>query len=261
LSDEITYELASGVATLTLNRPDKLNAWTPAMEVLLRQLLGRAAEDPAVRVIVITGAGKAFCAGADLSGPRTKREPPPADAPTGDFEQRYSYLLGIPKPIIAAINGAAAGVGLAIALFADLRYIADSAKINTAFARRGLIAEHGTSWLLPRLVGPTNALELLLTGKAISAQRAGEIGLGTVLPSEGFAEAVREVAVELATWSSPRAMAVIKRQVWTDLSRPLGEAVVIADREQFACFGSDDLKEGIASFMEKRTPQFKGIGQ
>ncbi|WIW89452.1 enoyl-CoA hydratase-related protein [Sphingobium sp. V4] len=261
MAGEILFDLTDKIATITLNRPDKLNAWTPSMEELLREFIDLAARTAEAHVIVLTGAGKAFCAGADLSGPRSKREPPPADAPTGDFEQRYSYLLGVPKPIIAAINGAAAGVGLAIALYADLRFICEGSKINTAFVRRGLIAEHGTSWLLPRLVGTMNAMDLLLTGKAIDAQRACEIGLGYLLPAERFQEAVRERAEELATWSSPRAMAVIKRQIYEDLSRPLGQAVVNADREQFKCFGSDDLQEGISSFLEKRPPRFRGIGQ
>lgn len=261
MTEEMLYAVDGGVATITFNRPEKLNSWTPGMEQQLREMTARAADDPAVRVIVLTGAGKGFCAGADLSGPRTKREPPPADAPRGDFEQRYSYLLGIPKPIIAAINGAAAGVGLAIALYCDLRYVATGAKINTAFVRRGLIAEHGTSWLLPRLIGTMNAMELLLMGQAISAERAGEIGLARVLPAEGFAAEVDRIARELATWSSPRAMSVIKRQVYGDWSRPLGEAIVIADIEQFECLGSDDLREGISSFLEKRTPNFKGIGK
>lgn len=261
MPDEMLYDVANGVATVTFNRPEKLNSWTPGMEEQLRELTARAADDRDVKVIILTGAGRGFCAGADLSGPRTKRQPPPADAPRGDFEQRYSYLLGIPKPIIAAINGAAAGVGLAIALYCDLRYVAAGAKINTAFVRRGLIAEHGTSWLLPRLVGTMNAMELLLTGEAITAERAGEIGLARLLPAEGFGEEVSRIAQELATWSSPRAMSVIKRQVYGDWSHPLGEAVVIADREQFKCLESDDLREGINSFLEKRKPNFVGIGK
>lgn len=261
MSEEMLYAVENGVATITFNRPEKLNSWTPGMEQQLRELTRRAADDAKVRVIVLTGAGKGFCAGADLSGPRTKREHPPADAPRGDFEQRYSYLLGIPKPIIAAINGAAAGVGLAIALYCDLRYVAAGAKINTAFVRRGLIAEHGSSWLLPRLVGTMNAMEMLLTGQAISAERAGEIGLARVLPADNFLAEVGKIASELATWSSPRAMSVIKRQVYSGWSRPLGEAVVIADIEQFKCLDSDDLREGISSFLEKRTPNFTGIGK
>lgn len=260
MSEEMLYAVDGGIATITFDRPEKLNSWTAGMEQQLRALTARAAKDRAVRVIVLTGAGKAFCAGADLSGPRTKRTHPAADAPRGDFEQRYSYLLGIPKPIIAAINGAAAGVGLAIALYCDLRYVAASAKINTAFVRRGLIAEHGTSWLLPRLVGTMNAMELLLTGEAIPATRAAELGLARLLPDDGFIDEISRIARELATWSSPRAMSIIKRQVYADWSRPLGEAVAAADIEQFLCQDSDDLLEGISSFMEKRKPNFQGIG-
>jgi enoyl-CoA hydratase/carnithine racemase len=181
------------------------------------------------------------------------------DAPRGDLDQRYSYLLGIPKPIIAAINGPAVGVGLCLALYADLRYIAETAKVSAAFARRGLIAEHGSSWLLPRLIGVMNAMDLLLTGKSISAARAAEIGLAYLLPDGGFHDKVREIAVELATWSSPRSMSIIKSQVIEDLNKTLGDSVVRSDIEQFTCIGSTDLKEGIASFLEKRKPHFSGI--
>jgi enoyl-CoA hydratase/carnithine racemase len=257
--EQILYELSQGIATIKFNRPEKLNTWTASMEAGLRTMLAEASRDPEARVIVMTGAGRAFCAGADLSGERTQRLAPPDNAPRGDFEQRYSYMLAVPKPIIAAINGAMAGVGLCLALYSDLRYMAQSAKLNTAFARRGLIAEHGSSWLLPRLIGPMNAMELLLTGKTIDAQRAADMGLVNLLPDEGFLDRVLEVARELATFSSPRAMSIIKRQVIEDLSRPLGEAAVNADIEQFQCFATEDLKEGIASFLEKRPPNFKGL--
>lgn len=256
---QISYELSNAIVTITFNRPEKLNAWTPTMEAELREAITAASQDTDARVIVLTGAGRAFCAGADLSGERSKRLTPPENAPRGDFEQRYSYLLAVPKPIIAAINGAAAGVGLCLALYSDLRYMTQSAKINTAFARRGLIAEHGSSWLLGRLIGPMNTMELLLSGKPIDAHRAAAMGLVNVLPDEGFLDQVLGIARELATYSSPRSMSIIKRQVIEDLSRSLGEAVADANIEQFKCLETDDLREGIASFLEKRPPNFKGL--
>lgn len=258
-TDEILCSVDDGIATITLNRPDKLNTWTPGMEAGLRELLEQADDDPNVRVIILTGAGKAFCAGADLSGPRSKRLPPPDDAPLGDLEQRYSYIMAIRKPIIAAINGAAAGVGLALALYCDLRFIARGAKINSAFVRRGLIAEHGSSWLLSRLVGHMNAMELLLVGKPIDSARASVIGLANELPAENFLAAVRDIAADLTQNCSPQAMSVIKQQVIADFSRPLGEAVADSNLKQFQSLQTADFKEGVASFLEKRPPDFAGL--
>lgn len=258
-TDEILCSVEDGVATITFNRPHKLNTWTPTMEAGLRELLEQADDDPNVRVIILTGAGKAFCAGADLSGPRSKRLPPPDDAPLGDLEQRYSYLMAIRKPIIAAINGAAAGVGLVLTLYCDLRFIARGAKINTAFVRRGLIAEHGSSWLLPRLVGPMNAMELLLVGKPVDSAGVAAIGLANELPAEDFLSSVRNIAADLAHNCSPQAMSVIKQQVIADLSRPLGEAVADSNQKQFQALQTADFKEGVASFLEKRPPSFAGL--
>jgi len=251
----ILYAVEHGVCTITLNRPDKLNAWHAQMEADFRAAIERASEDDTVRAIVVTGAGHAFCAGADLSGagqtPREERVPSDED-----FEQRYSYLLRTPKPLIAAINGAAVGVGLCLTLFCDLRYAAAGAKLSTAFARRGLIAEHGSAWMLPRLIGHLNALDLLLTGRTIEASEAAAMGLVRALPADGFLDAVTAVARDLATHSSPRSMRVIKNQVHAGWRQTLAESVTAADREQIASFASDDFREGVRAFIEKRPPVF-----
>ena len=183
---EILYEVKDHVATITLNRPEKLNAWTQVMEQEVRAAMEAAAADGAVRTIVVTGAGRGFCAGADLdrmkasleSGKRgtLARHEAATDGITGievNYQQRFSYLLRVPKPIIAAINGPVAGIGLCFVLFTDLRYIAPSAKVTTAFARRGLIAEHGMSFMLPRLIGLMPALDLLYSARVDRRHRGG----------------------------------------------------------------------------------------
>jgi len=162
------------------------------------------------------------------------------------------------KPVIAAINGPVAGIGLCFALYCDIRLMADGAKLTTAFARRGLIAEHGISWMLPRLIGPMRALDLLLSARAVPASEVAKMGLVKLLPQEGFADAAHAAAVELAQLSSPRSMAVIKRQVYDALFQSLAQAAEVADLEMFKSFGSEDFREGVAHFVEKRPPAFTG---
>lgn len=267
---DILYAVRDGVATITLNRPDKLNAWTRAMAEQVRAAMHAADADAAVRAIVVTGAGRGFCAGADMGllgglaaegGKDSVNEDRPAsrgDSLAANYEPSFGYLMRLGKPIVAAINGPVAGIGLCFALYCDLRLIADGAKLTTAFARRGLIAEHGSSWLLPRLVGPMHALDLLLSARTVTAAEAAQMGLARLLPAEGFAEAAHEVAVELAQQSSPRSMAIIKRQVWDAQFQPLGEAVEIANLEMLKSFGSEDFREGVAHFVERRAPRFSG---
>ncbi len=253
---ELLYDAASPVATITLNRPDRLNAWTPAMEDQLRARLAEAAADPEVRAIVITGAGRGFCSGADLKAGGGARTPPAAGE--GDFDQRYSYLLGVPKLLVAAINGPAAGVGLCIALYCDLRYMADGAKLTTAFSRRGLIAEHGSAWMLPRLVGPMNALDLLVSGRAVETEEAARLGLVRPLPAAGFLDAVKARAAALVEGVSPRSLGVIKRQIYESFGQKLGEAVIASNAEQALSLQSADFLEGVAAFREGRAAVFPG---
>src|SRR5262249_45684111 len=230
---EITYDVKDRVATITLDRPDKLNAWTRVMEADVRRAMGEATRDEAVRVIVLTGAGRGFCAGADIGllsgiagGPEAVGAAPSADLPArapvppegsrrSDFRGPYVYFPAVPKPIIAALNGATAGLGLVIALSCDVRWASETAVFTTAFSRRGLIAEHGISWRLPRLVGLPGALDLLLSGRKVGAEEALRMGLvSRVLPATELAEGVRAYARELTELVSPRSMAVMKRQVW-----------------------------------------------
>ena len=276
---EIQYAVAERVATITLDRPDKLNAWTRVMEGEVRRAMVAAAGDQAVRVIVLTGAGRGFCAGADMSALQAVDDSdpdrrlaavatPPVDAPIpgrldvpDDFSLRYTYFPSVPKPIIAAINGPAAGLGLIMALYADIRLASDAAIFTTAFARRGLIAEHGIDWLLPRIVGLPAALDLLLSARRISAKEALAIGLvSQVFAADGFAEQARATAVDLANNVSPRSMRVMKQQLYTTAAggRGLGEAVAAANREMVRSFDCEDFKEGVAHFVEKRPAAFTG---
>ncbi|MDX2203983.1 MAG: enoyl-CoA hydratase-related protein [Hyphomicrobiaceae bacterium] len=264
---QIIVRVAERVATITLSRPERLNAWTAQMADELAQALQSLASSDEVRAIVITGAGKGFCAGADmekLSSAAKGNVSLIQEAAAGagglaaNFAQRCSYLLGIPKPIIAAINGPVAGIGLVIATFCDIRYMAAGAKLTTAFARRGLVAEHGMAWLLPKLIGPMNALDLLYSARPVAAEEAERMGLVRVLPAEGFLAAVEAKAAEIANLSSPRATAIIKRQVYEAFFQTLAEATQIANREQEACRDTEDFKEGVASFLERRPPRFTG---
>jgi len=272
--EQILYEAKDRIATVTLNRPEKLNAWTGVMGREVRQAMDEAARDESVRVIILTGAGRGFCAGADmqlLSGivdagavregdERPASSASAADAPVrGDFRGPYAYFPTVPKPIIAALNGATAGLGLVISLYCDLRIAADTAVFTTAFSRRGLIAEHGVSWMLPRLVGLQHGLDLLLSGRKISASEALAMGLvSQVRPAASLMDDVRAYAREMADLVSPRSIRVMKRQIWEAQFQSLAEATAVAGEEMKRSFTSEDFKEGVAHFVEKRPPRFTG---
>ncbi len=268
---DILYSVRDQIATITLNRPDKLNAWTRTMDAEVRAAAHAAAADPAVRVLVITGAGRGFCAGADmnllsgLSSGQVQREPVPglsaevaSSAMEANYAASFGYLQRIGKPVVAAINGPIAGIGLCFALYCDIRLMAAGTKLTTAFARRGLIAEHGISWLLPRLIGPMNAMDLLLSARTVTADDAQNMGLVKMLAAEGFSEGALAYAKELAQFSSPRSMGVIKRQLFEAQFQSLGDAVAVANQEMMQSFKSEDFKEGVAHFVEKRAPEFTG---
>jgi enoyl-CoA hydratase/carnithine racemase len=230
----------------------------------------QAGADDGVRVIVLTGAGRGFCAGADMDllagiqsgggAAASDMALPPAPAvERAEFRGRYAYFPMIAKPIIAALNGATAGLGLVVALYCDVRFAADSAVFTTAFARRGLIAEHGISWMLPRLVGLPHALDLMLSARKIDAAEALRMGLvNRVVPAAELMTAVGAYAAELAELVSPRSMAVMKRQLWDAQFQTLAEATAVADDEMLRSFGTADFKEGVAHFVEKRAPRFTG---
>jgi enoyl-CoA hydratase/carnithine racemase len=286
--EKILYSVTDRVATITLNRPDRLNAWTPVMAEEVRRAMHTAAEDPAVRVIVLTGAGRGFCPGADmaelqagatqgvsilagvrsaeegvsaLTGTKTVEELEGEGSPSvrADFRKRYSYFPSIPKPIIAAVNGPAAGLGLILALYCDLRFASEKARFSTAFSRRGLVAEHGIAWMLPQIVGLPNALDLLFSARLIDAQEALRIGLvDRVFPEEGLMEGVLAYAHEIATMVSPRSLRVIKKQIYDGRFQTLAEACRAADEEMVLSIQSEDFREGVAHFIEKRAPAFTG---
>jgi len=258
---ETLYEVADRVATITLDRPDRLNAWTSVMEQEVRSAIEQAAGDDNVRVVVLTGAGRGFCAGADMSllksaaeqGARasvrdralTPRGPSQDARP--DFQKKYSYF----PPVV--------GLGLVLTLYCDLRWASDAARLSTTFARRGLIAEYGMAWMLPRLVGVPNALDLLLSARTIDAAEALRMGLvNQVFPQNVFLDKVRENARELASSVSPRSLGVIKRQVYEAMFQSLADAFELSEREMLASLGSEDFKEGVAHYMEKRAAAFTG---
>jgi enoyl-CoA hydratase/carnithine racemase len=283
-TQETLYNVANRVATITLNRPDKLNAWTKLMESEVRSHMENAEQDDEVRVILLTGAGRGFCAGADMSLLNAVAErgldnrdldhrdlddqghervlPDAAHRREGvapDFQKKYSYFPAIGKPVIAAINGPVVGLGLVITLYCDLRLASDASRFSTTFARRGLIAEYGMAWMLPRIIGIANALDLLFSARTIDAAEALRMGLvNRVFPHESFLEKVQEYAHELASSVSPRSLRIIKRQVYEAMSQPLAEAFDISVREMMACFRTEDFKEGVAHFVQKRPAAFTG---
>ena len=278
MSGVVERSVADGVALLTLNRPERLNAWTAQMEREYFDLLEECGGSADVRVIVVTGAGRGFCAGADMqdlqglsdaaAGAASSQEDANGAAPRGGdgagrpaSERRPQTLpLSIPKPIIAAINGPCAGIGLVQALMCDLRFVADEAKLTTAFARRGLVAEHGISWVLPRLVGPARALDLLLSARVVLGTEAAQLGLvNRALPGERLMDETLAYARELAASCSPASMATMKRQVYADFDRPLPEALAEADRLMLESFTRPDFAEGVASFVERRDPSFAPV--
>lgn len=228
----VLYEVRDGVGVITLNRPHRLNAWTREMEVAYFDALDRAAADDTVRAIVVTGAGGSFSAGAD----RQELAEFANGRPVPARERPLSHPLTIPKPVIAAVHGHCVGIGFVHALMCDLRVVDESTQFRTAFAQLGLVAEHGSSWVLSRLVGHGVALDLLFSGRPVGGQEATRLGLANIVApanTPGGAEAAAiEYARTLGLSSSPYSMAVIKRQVYADLERHLAESVVDAEAKK-----------------------------
>jgi len=263
------YEVESAVATITLVRPERLNAWTGRMHTEYRALLARAADDPAVRVVVVTGAGRGFCAGADTRALEGHVERGGYDPGTGsdlarpgygvrpEFDADFAYHFGVPKPIIAAVNGPAAGVGFVLACYCDLRFAASGAKLTTAHGRLGLPAEYGLSWLLPRLIGLTRAADLLLSSRVVLAEEAQQLGLVNRVEKPGeLMDATYAYARNLATEVSPASLAATKMQMYLDLHRDVASSVRdAADRLNEMMVGGD-FHEGVAAMAQRRTPDF-----
>ena len=282
---EIKYAVQAQVATITLHRPDKLNALTQVMENELFGALQAANDCDDVRVIVLTGAGKGFCSGADISLLQsinsenfdvtdseaiikkyvpdrpiaTSTTNPTIGTTRKDFQRCWSYFLAVEKPIIAAINGASVGLGFIIPLFCDIRFAAEEARFSTAFSKRGLIAEHGVSWMLPRLIGMSNALDLLYSARLIQAEEALRINLvSRVYPGNELIQETEIYAKDLAENVSPRSLRLMKREVYTAQFQSLSDAIDDANQDMLESFTSNDFKEGVAHFVEKRPARFTG---
>jgi enoyl-CoA hydratase/carnithine racemase len=257
----VTYELReTGVAVLTLNRPERMNAWSDGLASALYAGLDAAEADPAVRVIVLTGRGRAFCAGADMGdldsigGAQANGD---VDVSTLVGERFPAWVTTMSKPVIAAINGACAGIGLTQALMCDIRFAAAGAKFTTAFARRGLTAEYGSSWILPRVVGWGPALDLLLSGRTFYAEEAAQLGMvKEVVASEELMMRTLAYADDMATNCAPSSLAVIKEQIYGDALRGLDDTSARAEGLMHESMQRPDFIEGITAFFEKRTPHF-----
>jgi enoyl-CoA hydratase/carnithine racemase len=271
---DIIYEVDNPVAVITLNRPEALNAFTRTMLAEIRHALAAAEQDEQVVGIVLTGAGRGFCPGMDMNALNaisggeaagqddiSKLKADPGDAELGgNFQVTYSYFMSVRKPIIAAINGACAGLGLAIATMTDLRIVERSAKFSTAFSQRGLIAEHGISWTLPRLIGSGNALDLLWSARKFTGEEAKALGLAEQLVDDG--ESLRAAIAyikNLAASSAPKSLQVMKAQVYRHMNMQLGEAMRETNDWMAASLKRDDFKEGVRSFIEKRPPNFQRV--
>ncbi len=272
----ITTSQSGAAAIITLNRPDSLNAFTYPMMDELRHALYTAEKDDSVTAIVLTGAGKGFCAGMDMNALNTLSSTGeqegagtagvdfkvmPGSREMGDnFISGFTYLMTIRKPVIAAVNGACAGLGLSIALLCDMRFAADSAKFVTSFSQRGLVAEHGQSWILPRVIGPSRALDLFWSSRRLMADEAKEMGMvDRVFPLDQLLDKTLAYVDELAASSAPNSLMVMKQQVYRHLNMSLGDAMRETDILMNDSIVKDDFKEGVASFMEKRPPKFSRI--
>ena len=261
--EDVIYEVDDPVATITLNRPEKLNAFTTRTLNEMRDAVDRAVADPAVVGIVVTGAGRGFCAGLDsaqLSATATagsSSKPPASD----DVPGLFTWLLAADKPVIAAINGVAAGGGFVLAVMSDVRIASTAATFTSIFSKRGLIAEHGTTWIVPRLVGAGNALDLLWTSRRIDAAEAHRMGLVQHLaePDDLLATA-RQYVVDLAEQVSPASMRDTKRLVYRHLGIPYEDALEETEVVQYEALDRIDAKEGSTALLEKRPPAFPRLG-
>jgi len=266
------YDIADSIATVTLARPKRRNAWTGRMHSEYRWCLHEANSDPAVRVIVVTGdpAGQAFCAGADLGALEGHAEKGRYDSGVDDsialpgygvdphFDATFAYHFGLDKPVIAAINGAAAGVGLVLAAFADLRFAASGAKFTTAHGRFNFPAEFGLSWVLPRIVGLTHANDLLLSSRVFTAEEAMTMGfLNKVLPGDELIPYVRTYAKTLIASVAPGSARETKHQIYRDLHRDAASAVTAAERLLEEMIRHPDYAEGVKAWMEKRAATWR----
>ena len=259
MTDGLRVEVDGPIATLTLDRPEALNALTVPVKVALRDALESIADDRAVRAVILTGAGRAFCAGQDLA----EREQPDAAPLEVEVRERYNPIIralrSMGQPVIAAVNGVAAGAGASLALACDLRIASESARFMLAFGRIGLVPDSGASWFLPRLVGSAKAAELALLNDSVDAAEALRLGLvSKVVPAEQLMTAAREMAQRLAD-GAPLAIALTKQALDRALSIDLDAALEGEAKLQGIAGASADHAEGLTAFREKRPPRFTGV--
>lgn len=267
----ISYSSASQIATITLSRPNRMNAWTGRMHTEYRYLLDQIENDPDIRVIVVTGEGRAFCAGADTAaleghvqkGGYDPGTPDPLAEPgygvRPEFDATFAYHFGLTKPVIAAINGPAAGIGLVLACFADLRFAVEGAKFTAAHGRFNMPAEFGLSWLLPRIIGLTHANDILMSSRVFLAEEALTMGLlNRVLPAAQLMPAVYEYAQNLVETVAPGSLRETKRQIYTDLHRDAASSVEEAEQLLVEMVRHPDNAEGVRAFMKKQKADWQG---
>ncbi len=273
--DEIKYEVDGPSAIITLNRPEALNALTNNMMEELKHALATAEADDAVVGIILTGEGRGFCAGMDMNALDSQAsggdlndgialkhlDADPGDKSMGpDFQTAFTYIMSIRKPIIVALNGVCAGLGMSIALLCDMRFASENGRFLTAFSQRGLVAEHGQSWILPRLIGPARALDLLWSSRKVDAVEAKEMGLvDRVFPHDELLDQTKAYIQGLADNSAPVSMMVMKQQIYRHMNMTLGEAMKETHKLMAESLEKDDFAEGVKSFMEKRPPSFAKI--
>jgi len=255
--ETLGLEVGEGIATLTLSRPDRLNAYTVGMGVELFRTLGELDRDDAVRAVIVTGAGRAFCAGADLAeGGATF-----AGEHTWEKAGRYEAEVrpwNMRTPVIAAINGPAVGIGATLPLQWDIRIASERARIGFVFTRRGIIPEANSTWILPRLVGMSKALELLISGRILGAEEARDYGLvSRVVPHDELRPAARELALDIARNTAPVSVAITRRLLWRQLLQADPLAGKMLEDELFEWIGKQpDATEGVTAFLEKREPRW-----
>ena len=272
--EHILYEIDGRVATITMNRPDTLNALTSLMQAEIRHALDTSERNEEVIGTVLTGAGRGFCSGVDMTelgelskaGKRSGSsfDHLKADPGNPDNDPNYKsspgYFLGLRKPLVAAINGACAGLGFSYATFCDMRFMDRKAKIVSSFSPRGLIAEHGTCWMLPRLVGPSNALDIFWSSRRILAEEAYHMGWANQVSEEGEVVAdAQNYLKESAGTSAPISIMMMKKQVYKHMMSDFGDAMDETNRWMDESIADDDFKEGVASFVEKRPPNFARV--
>jgi len=263
------YEVRDRVGLITLNRPERGNAWTGRVDTEYRWCLEQAENDQAVRVVVINGAGKRFCVGGDsqaLEGHVDRggydrglsdEQATPGYGLHPDFDQPFASHFGLTKPVIAAVHGAAAGIGLSLVAFCDLRFAAPGTKFTAAHGKLGLPAEYGLSWILPKIVGATRAMELLLTSRVFLAEEALEIGfLNDVIPEDELLPHVLEYAEMLASSVAPSSLRETRRQIYLDMHRPVGDSITESLRLLNEMMGTDEYRQGVKALVEKQPPGF-----